>query len=277
MVFAPAKVEWRAAPSYAPGTPLVTGPLGAGQSVAKNQRDAQILINERRQAAHHRAPPPPPPRPAAHVRVAPQAPGLSRPLTASVDVREIGYRVQSEIEAMLLPGTSFIKFDAVSFRVLSETAPQLSVESRMARAVELAASARMAKQVDGSFDYGVPMGRAPARTRLPVADAPFLNPNQHFSYFAGLRSQQPKTKSHVYFIKVDAAWRGGFAHLHVRVRVQPPERAPLGCPCAIPPLTESKLVLEGILGNLAAQSPLDSFPANLSRIAHHPADRRPRP
>jgi hypothetical protein len=275
MVFAPTKLEWRAAPTYAPGTPLLSGPLGKAQSLPKSRQDAENLINERRQA-HRAAPPPPPPRP-AHVRAPPPAPGLSRPLPASVDVREIGYRVQREIETMLLEGTSFIKFDAVSYQVLSEAAPQLSVESRMARAVELAASARMANQVNGSFDYGVPMGRAPARTRLPVADTPFLNPNQHFSYFSGLRSQQPKSKSHIYFIKVDAAWRGGFSHLHIRVRVQPPERAPLGVPCAIPPLTESKLVLEGILGNLAAHSPLDSFPPNCSRIAHHAADRCLRP
>ena len=64
--------------------------------------------------------------------------------------------------------------------------------------------------------------------------------------------------------------------MHVRVRVQPPERAPLGCPCAIPPLTESKLIVEGVLGNLAAQSPLDVFPANVRRAALHPADHRDR-
>ena len=140
-----------------------------------------------------------------HVRAPPSGPGIGRPLPASVDVREMAYRVQRELERMLLDGTGFIKFEAVSYRTLSEPAERLSVEDRMTRAVELAASARMARQVDGSFDYGVPMGRAPTRTRLPVDQTPFLNPNKHFSYFAGLKSQQPKSKSHIYFIKVDAA------------------------------------------------------------------------
>ena len=165
-------------------------------------------------------------------------------------------------------GDRFLKFDAISYRLHTLPAAQPSVEDRLARAVELAASARMAKHTDGSVNFGNgPVGRKPIHTRVPTQGTAYLNPNKHFSYFEGLKSQKPKGHVAVYFIKVSAAWRGGFAHMHLRVRVAPPERTPLGTPCAIPPLAESRFILEGIQGNLAAQSPVDVFEPNLSRPA----------
>lgn len=83
--------------------------------------------------------------------------------------------------------------------------------------------------------------------------------------FRGLRSQEPKGHVHIYFLKVDAAWYGGFACLHLRVRTVPPARTPLGTPCAVPPVDEHKLVLEGVLTNLSPESPIELFDANMSK------------
>ena len=270
------KINHRPAPVLQPpGLLLRPGTaLGPGQSYVGNQRAAAAAVRERQvavqqqqqqqQASHRSAPTLP--RGAA-IRHAPNASQFGRMLPASTDVREMAYRLRQEVEVMLGGGTSFLKFDAVAFRLQTLLAAQPSVEDRLARAVELTASARMARQVDGSFDFGVPMSRPPARTWLPTAGTPYLNPNKHVSYFEGLRSQQPKGHIHVYFIKVDAAWRGGFAHLHLRVRIQPQERKRPGVPCAIAPISESRFILEGIQGNLAADSPIDTFDANVSRPA----------
>ena len=206
MTFAPKKLEWRAAPTYGPGAPLTSGPLGGGQSVTKNHRDAENLIIQRRQEEEmakqqaHRAPPQLQ-RP-MHVRAPPSGPGIGRPLPASVDVREMAYRVQRELERMLLDGTGFIKFEGCLPHA-GEPAERLSVEDRMTRAVELAA------RLVWPGRSTAPLTMDPDGTANPHAAAvdqtPFLNPNKHFSYFAGLKSQQPKSKSHIYFIKVDAA------------------------------------------------------------------------
>ena len=93
----------------------------------------------------------------------------------------------------------------------------------------------------------------------------YLNPNVHVNYFDKLKSQRPQGTSHIYFLKVDAAWWGGFGILHLRVRTVPPERSPLGIPCAIPSVTEHRLMLEGVLSNLGPEAPLDAFDANMSR------------
>ena len=55
------------------------------------------------------------------------------------------------------------------------------------------------------------------------------------------------------------------------VRTVPPSRNPLGVPCAIPPVNDCSLVLEGVLTNLGADSPLEPFDANMSR-PHHAVD-----
>ena len=99
-----------------------------------------------------------------------------------------------------------------------------------------------------------------------------LDQSKQFSYFPGLRSQQPSSRITIYFLNVEAAWSGGFGHLHLRIRTIPPERTPLGVPCAIPPETEHRLVLEGVLSNLEASSPIEPFDANMSTLVNPPSD-----
>ena len=130
----------------------------------------------------------------------------------------------------------------------------------------------------GDWDFGIPKPRLPPPvTRLDPSHCAYLNPAvRPPNYFEGLASQRPRGKEHIYFIKVDAAWRGGFAYMHLRVRVVQPERTPLGVPCAIPPLQDSRFVLEGIQSNLAAMSPIDVFEPNLSRDVLSPNDHQAR-
>ena len=192
---------------------------------------------------------------------------MERALPASVGVRDMAYRLRPALEAML--GFSLLKFDAASYKLMSIPTKETSVEDRLARAVEQAAAHRMALQArGGDWDFGVPPPRLPPfRTNLDASKTPFVNPHKpHPNYFAGLKSQQPIGKAHVYFIKVDAAWYGGYAYIHLRVRSTATDSAPerLGIPSAIPPLEESKLVLEGVRTNYTASSPLEPFPPTMS-------------
>ena len=220
--------------------------------------------------AAHRPPPAPPPEVAA-ARNAPAAPRLAPQLRSSVTTREIAYRTQATVERMV--GEPFIKFDVVGFRSQTLPTSNVSVEDRMARALELAASKRMWDHVHSTVNYGVPQAQ-PWRPppRLPVENTPYLDQSKQFSYFPGLRSQQPSSRITIYFLKVEAAWSGGFGHLHLRIRTIPPERTPLGVPCAIPPETEHRLVLEGVLSNLEASSPIEPFDANMSTLVNPPSD-----
>ena len=257
---------------------------------------------------HRRAPPPPPPPPPAPASTAaaasapaadPPAPlphrsapsfttsttirqpetvtRASRALPASSSVRDMAYRVRPALEAML--GVSFLKFDAATYCLMSVPTAKPSADDEKARAMELAASQQMALQArGGDWDFGVPKPRLPPpATRLDPSHCRYLNPAvTPPDYFGRLRSQQPRGKAHIYFIKVDAAWYGGYAYIHLRVRATMHDVAPdrLGIPSAIPPLEDSELVLEGARTNFELSSPLAPFAPSMSVAIEPPGFRR---
>jgi len=168
-------------------------------------------------------------------------PRLSRTLAASVDVREMAYRLQQMVEAREC--IRCLKFDALCYRTLTlfidPRREEPTVEQRLARAAELSVGRR-------------------EHTLAPQAPLPL-------DYSTGLRSQQPRKQTTVYFLKVDALWSGGFGQFHLRVRVVPPVRQPLGVPCAISPLGEGGLALEGVIRGRAS-TPLEPFAAQFSQL-----------
>lgn len=187
---------------------------------------------------------------------------MQRSLPACVDVREIVYRTQTLVES--LQRVRFMHFDAVAYRkVVMASSAEASVEQRMQRALQLSIGTR-------NFGPSSTAQRDPAGTRFVEG--------RHRDYFAGLHSQVPRTKTVVYFVKVDARWPQGYGFFHLRVRVVPPARTPLGCPSAIPPLTESGLVLEGVLsaGSEAGSMVLEPFEPTMERAVRHAADHHAR-
>jgi len=266
MVFAPKKLPVRTAPVFngtIGGTVMPGSSLGPGLSMPKALAPAAVSTYRTAPLARPMSAP-------AAVRSSPVGPRIGITLPASVTAREIAYRLRSNVERMV--GAQFMKFDVVQYRVLSVPAAQPSVEERLARATELAASKKAWDHVHGAVDFGLPEVPPPFVAAPARQLAPYLNPNLQFDYFGGLKSQQAQGHVHIYFLKVDAAWAGGFAHLHIRVRAVPPERTPLGTPCAIPPVTEHKLVLEGLLTNLSAVDPLVEFPPSVSSLADAPQE-----
>jgi hypothetical protein len=259
MVFAPKALPVRAAPvlgsnnlpgaSLQPGSSLGQGWARPGVTPAPVHRSAPVA---------------PPGLASSSVRSALAGPRAGPSVPASVTSREIGYRVRSHVESML--SAKFVKFDVKSYCVLSVPAGA-STEDRRARHEELAMSQHMRQAVAGgaqAFHFADQQPPPPV-FQPPSVRSAYLDSNKSVDYFTGLRSQRPAGHVHVYFLKVDALWMGGYAHLHLRVRTVPPERTPLGTPCAIPPVTEHKLVLEGLLTNLTAEDALEPFPATFSR------------
>jgi hypothetical protein len=245
-------------------------PTLAGLAEAPFHRTAPVAP-----PAHHR-PPPPPPAAKPHYRTAPRGPALAPtstasaaseallsatascvvmpgpeklpprappPLPSNVDVREMGYRLQRMVEQ--LQRVRFEKFDVLFYRKLvSTSAPERSFASRMNDVVDAAEAAHRARM----RNLGMPEPHAPSR----------------YNYFDGLHSQMPRRQTLTYFLKVDARWPGGFGHVHLRVRLVPPARQPLGAPSSIPPLSEAGLVLEGVLLT-RPQTPLEVFGATMSQ------------
>ena len=293
MVFAPKTLAQRAAPTL---NREIGAPMFPGSSLGPSQTLPKALVPP---PAHRAAPAFQPPEvPAVHTnssRTAPPAPRLGPTLPTSVTTREIGYRLRPHVEKMV--SAHFVKFDVVKYRVMSVPAPP-SAENRHARAVELGASQRMWDHVHNSVSLAASQQQqqqqqapqahrpAPSMPHRPAPSTPhrpapsmssrYTDANVQVDYFKGLRSQNPQGKSHIYFMKVDAAWWGGFGCLHLRVRTIPPERAPIGIPSAIPTPTEHKLVLEGVLNNLGPDDPLDAFDANMRRNHHAVGDHHDR-
>jgi len=256
-----------------------TAPAFAVKASAPAHRSAPTLPQQ------HRQPPPPPPpqhrraptlapavapfaaapaaEPAATPAVAPAAfrgskaftlppekldPRVTPALPASAEICDMAHRLKTLVQQQV--GVVFYKFDALCYRklIVSSAEQEPSVEQRMARAVETTASAHFARKYAGAS------GKTNHRAPPPP---PYLNPAINTSYFDGLRSQQPRHQTTVYFVKVDAAWTppfatgsrtpAGYGMITLRVRLVPPARRPLGCPAAIPPLSENSLVVEGIL------------------------------
>lgn len=179
-----------------------------------------------------------------------QGPRISRVLPASVDVREIAYRIQRMVEAQ--ERRSFIKFEALCYRTMVVSShEEPSVEQRMARAVELSIGMR-------------------AQATSDLAPPGMLKPrHREYDYFSGLHSQQPCKRTITYFLKVDALWAGAFGHYHLRVQLMPPARQPLGVPSAIAPLSDSGLMLEGIIA-ARPETPLEPFAPTMSALHHEP-------
>ena len=192
-----------------------------------------------------------------------QDPRLSRVLPANVDAREMAYRLRRLVEAH--HRVSFIRFNAVSFRTLVVVAvdeAENTVAQRMARAVHVTTEAR---------------AQASALHAPPPPPPRYLDPSVKASYFEGLRSQQPRTKTVIYFLKVDAQWPGGFGFIHLRVRTVPLARTPLGVPSSIPPLCDGNLVVEGILPmGTSPTTTLEPFAATMSQPLQGPTDHAAR-
>ena len=238
--FAPAAApaHYRRAPSLPPSAPPAARPAPA--------------LPQQFAARSIRAPPP-----------EKQEPQVHRALPASVEVREIVYRMQRLVEGM--QGVHFMQFDATSFRKVVSSEEESSVEERMARALELSVGAHATAKAPPPPPHSVGIGRA--------SHGPSIFAQPPRSYFEGLHSQRPRKKTVLYFVKVSARWPQGYGYFHLRVRVVPPARPPV-VPYPPDAAAESGLVLEGLVpaGVAPAATPLVPFEATLSIPVRHAAE-----
>ena len=249
------------------------------------------------------------------VRVPPEPPRrvpTERALPASALVREMGYTVQREVERMV--GVRFLKFDVVSYVTESVRTNAPSVDDRVAHAAELSASQRGRDQARGRDERSGPPP-APMQAWASATDAPaaaavgscYLDSSlEPPDYLRLLRSHAPRGRAIVYFLKVDAAWCGGFAHMHLRVRHEPRAqpaamRADAGATAhaaaaadggggasAVKGTRENRSALqifstpedhcqlEGVLTNMARHTPLETFAPTYHRHVLAPHDHRAR-
>jgi len=168
-------------------------------------------------------------------------PRVTPALQASSEIRDMVYRLRSLVQEQM--GLQFFKFDALCYRKMSvassEEEPQIA--QQQARALERSANAHLLQR-HANDRPGMRPGAPPAYGAPPT----YFNPSFTVNYFDSLHSQQPRHLTTIYFVKVDAGWMGGSGLLTLRIRMVPPARWPLGTPAAIPPMSEKRMVLEGI-------------------------------